>query len=180
MESSMLNEQLEYGIKKNYQITPNTEAAEFLQSEVQEFFGYNQKSKREKYADVWINKNYGINVKTDNLCSDGRQGRLCTAAVNEWLEDHENILQFIFIDYTNINGFLTIEEVVTKNLEEVEYRISNQGKGLLQPIRDSNCNIVFREPISREDWLQEFKHKYNEFIDKQQDKFEKLRARWCA
>jgi hypothetical protein len=175
----MSNNRFDYGIKNEYQITPNTEAADFLQSEVQNFFGYQQKSKREKYADVWIKPNYGINVKTDNLCSQQNQGRLCTAAVNEWLQDEQNTLKFIFISYTNIGGLIKIKEVVTKYLEEIEYRISNQGKGLLQPVRDRNYNVVFRKKISRKEWLLEFKRKYRQFIEKQQDKFEKLKAKWC-
>lgn len=169
---------LPYGLKKTYQITPNAEAAEFLQAEVQEFFGYKSKSKREKYADIWINQNYGINVKTDNLNSQQNKGRLCTAEVNQWLKDENNKLSFIFIEYTNDDGNLEIKSVQTKNIEEVEYEISNQGKGLLQPKRYRN-KVVFRSTISRSEWMEEFRIKYAEFIDKQIKRFEEKKKHWC-
>ena len=38
---------LPYNLKQTYSITPNAEAAEFIQAEVQNHFGYSQKSKRE-------------------------------------------------------------------------------------------------------------------------------------
>lgn len=175
----MSNSIFDYNLKQTYTITKNTEAADFLQAEVQNFFGYTPKSKREKFADVWITSKHGINVKTDNLCSAQNQGRLCTAAVNQWLQDENNILQFIFIAYTNIEGNIEIKEVITKYIEEVEYRISNQGKGLLQPVRDKNYKVVFRNKITRQEWLEEFQEKYVDFINKQQDKFNKLKAKWC-
>lgn len=175
----MSHNRFDYGIQQEYQITPNTEAADFLQAEVQNFFGYKQKSKREKFADVWHNKKHGLNVKTDNLSSQHNQGRLCTAAINEWLQDEENVLDFVFISYTNVNGHIKIQEVITKTIEEVEYRISNQGKGLLQPLRDKNNKVVFRAKITRSEWIKEFQSKYSDFINKQQEKFEKLRSKWC-
>ena len=167
----------EYGIQCSYKITPNTEAAEFLQAEVQKYFGYESKSKREKYADIWVNSNYGINVKTDNLCSKQNKGRLCTAEINQWLKNENNKLSFIFIEYTNTNGDISIKSVLTKDIEEVEYDISNQGKGLLQPKRYRN-KLIFRKKVSRQDWLEEFKGKYLYFIEQQKSRFDKLIANW--
>jgi len=168
-----------YGLVDSYKITENTEAAEFLETEVQKHFGYTQNSKRQKYADIWLNESTGINVKTDNLCSKQNKGRLCTAEVNQWLLDEKNNLKFIFIDYRNdMSGNIDILSVKEKWIEEVEYDICNQGRGLLQPKRYRN-EIIFRDRISREDWLQEFRQKYSTFVDNQIKRFELYKNNWC-
>ncbi len=168
-----------YNLKETYQITPKTEAADFIQSEVQNYFGYIQKSKREKYADVWITPNEGLNVKTDNLMSEQNKGRLCTAEVNQWLRDENNNLKFLFIEYTNNNGILTLVKTQEVYIEEIMYEISNQGRGLLQPKRCSMGKIILRERVSRQQWIDEFKQKYSKFVDSQIQKFEKYKEQWC-
>lgn len=170
---------LPYNLKKTYSITPNAEAAEFIQAEVQNYFQYTQTSKREKYADVWITKNEGLNVKTDNLLSQQNKGRLCTAEVNQWLYNENNNLKFLFIEYKNENGLLTLESTKEVFIEEISYEISNQGRGLLQPKRTSAGKVIFRERISREDWIHEFKQKYTVFVDKQIIRFKKYQLDWC-
>jgi len=170
---------LPYNLKETYQITPNAEAAEFIQAEVQNYFGYEQKSKREKYADVWITKTEGINVKTDNLLSQQNKGRLCTAEVNQWLRNPNNNLKFLFIEYTNKDGLLTLVSTKEVYIEEVSYEISNQGRGLLQPRRTSEGKVIFRDRISRDEWISEFKIKYSEFVDKQIARFVKYKTDWC-
>lgn len=168
-----------YNLQESYTITPNAEAAEFIQAEVQNYFGYSQKSKREKYADVWISNNKGLNVKTDNLLSQQNKGRLCTAEVNQWLKNSNNNLKFLFIEYKNEDGLLTLVSTKEVYIEEVVYEISNQGRGLLQPKRTSNGKVIFRDRISREEWIKEFKDKYSEFVDKQILRFEKYKLEWC-
>jgi hypothetical protein len=174
-----INTMLPYNLKEIYNITPNAEAAEFIQAEVQNYFGYQQKSKREKYADVWINENLGLNVKTDNLISDQNKGRLCTAEVNQWLRDKNNDLKFLFVRYKNQNGLLTLIETNEVYIEEIEYEISNQGRGLLQPKRTKNGEVNLRQRISRDEWIDEFKNKYAKFVDKQILKFENYKKQWC-
>ena len=170
---------LPYNLQETYSITPNTEAADFIQAEVQNYFGYTQKSKREKYADVWITANEGLNVKTDNLLSQQNKGRLCTAEVNQWLLNTNNNLKFLFVEYTNTNGLLNIVTTKEVYIEEIQYEISNQGRGLLQPKRTSEGKVILRNRISREDWIQEFKIKYSEFVDKQIVRFKKYKSDWC-
>ena len=170
---------LPYDLKQTYTITPNAEAAEFIQAEVQKYFGYSQKSKREKYADVWISETEGLNVKTDNLLSQQNKGRLCTAEVNQWLRNKNNNLKFLFIEYKNEQGLLTLVSTKESYIEEIVYEISNQGRGLLQPKRTSSGKVIFRERISREEWLEEFKIKYSEFVDKQINRFKKYKSDWC-
>jgi hypothetical protein len=168
-----------YNLKETYTITPNAEAAEFIQAEVQNYFGYEQKSKREKYADVWISKTEGLNVKTDNLLSQQNKGRLCTAEVNQWLRNSDNNLKFLFIEYKNNNGILNLISTKESYIEEIVYEIANQGRGLLQPKRNSEGKVIFRERISREEWIDEFKNKYSYFVDKQILRFKKYKSDWC-
>jgi len=169
---------LPYNLQKTYSITPNAEAAEFIQSEVQKYFGYKQKSKREKYADVWISENEGLNVKTDNLLSQQNKGRLCTAEINQWLKDTNNNIKFLFIEYKNKDGLLTLESTKEVYIEEICYEISNQGRGLLQPKRNSEGKVIFRDRISRDEWIKEFKIKYSDFVNKQIARFEKYKSQW--
>jgi hypothetical protein len=171
---------LPYGLKQNYEITKNTEAAEFIQAEVQNFFGYKPKSKREKYADIWINNCEGLNVKTDNVLSVQNKGRLCTAEVNRWLRDPNNNLKFLFIEYKNEDGLLTLLNTKEVFIEEVIYEISNQGRGLLQPKRTSNGKVIFRDRIDREKWIEEFKQKYSMFVDQQIERFVRYKLEWCS
>ena len=166
-----------YNIKKEYHITPNTSAADFLQFEVQNFFNYKPKSEKEKYADIWVDNFTGINVKTDKLNAQQNKGRICTAAINEWLRNEKNNLKLLFIRYTNDNGYIKIVSQKEVYIEEVEYEICNQGKGVLQPKR-KNGNIVFRSKISREQWLQEFQIKYSKFVDNQINRFINLKEKW--
>lgn len=171
---------LPYNLKECYLITPNTEAADFIEYQVQQFFNYQPKSKRSKYADVWLNECEGLNVKTDNLLSQQNKGRLCTAAINQWLLNPNHQLKFLFVEYKNESGKLTIVSTKEVYIEEVEYEISNQGKGLLQPKRTSNGKVIFRERISREEWIKEFKMKYSEFVDRQIKRFEQYKRDWCS
>ena len=170
---------LPYNLQETYQITPNAEAAEFIQAEVQNFFGYEQKSKREKYADVWISKTEGLNVKTDNLLAQQNKGRLCTAEVNQWLRDSNNNLKFLFIEYKNEDGLLTLMSTKEVYIEEVVYEISNQGRGLLQPKRTPEGKVIFRDRIDRDEWIEEFIDKYSKFVDKQIARFKKYKLDWC-
>jgi hypothetical protein len=169
-----------YGIKSNYKITPQTEAADFLEAEVCKSFNYTPKSKRQKYADVWIDDFTGLNVKTDNLSAPSNKGRLCTAEINTWLKNENNNLKFCFIGYKNENmsGNIEVLTMTEFNIEEVEYDIVNQGKGLLQPKRKDN-KVVLRERISRKEWMEEFKIKYNKFVNLQITRFENQRSDWC-
>jgi len=128
---------------------------------------------------VWITKTEGINVKTDNLLSQQNKGRLCTAEVNQWLRDPNNNLKFLFIEYTNKDGLLTLVSTKEVYIEEVSYEISNQGRGLLQPRRTSEGKVIFRDRISRDEWISEFKIKYSEFVDKQIARFVKYKTDWC-
>ena len=169
---------LHYGLKQYYEITPNTEAADFIQKEVQNYFNYTQKSKRQKYADIWISPSEGINVKTDNLCSVQNKGRLCTAEVNLWLRNKNNNLKFLFVEYSNNNGNIIIESTTEYYIEEIVYEICNQGRGLLQPKRYNN-KLIIRDKIPRDEWIKEFKHKYSQFIDTQISRFEKYKLSWC-
>lgn len=171
---------LPYNLQETYHITPKTEAADFIESKVQEYFDYTPKSKRSKFADVWINECEGLNVKTDNLLSQQNKGRLCTAAINQWLLNPKNNLKFLFVEYRNENGLLTLESTKEVYIEEVVYEISNQGKGLLQPKRTSNGKVIFRERISREEWIQEFKIKYAEFVDRQIKRFMQYKKDWTS
>tara|TARA_B100000959_G_scaffold280730_1_gene343126 strand:+ start:1211 stop:1786 length:576 start_codon:yes stop_codon:yes gene_type:complete len=170
-----------YGIKRNYKITPQTEAADFLEAEVCKFFNYIPKSKRQKYADVWIDVFTGLNVKTDNLSALGNKGRLCTAEINTWLKNENNNLKFCFIGYKNENmsGNIDVLTMTEFYIEEVEYDIVNQGKGLLQPKRKDNI-VVLRKRISRKEWMEEFKIKYSKFVDSQIARFNKQRSDWCV
>lgn len=168
-----------YNLQETYTITPNAEAADFIEHQVQDHFNYVPKSKRSKYADVWINEKEGLNVKTDNLLSQQNKGRLCTAEVNQWLRDPNNNLKFLFIEYRNENGLLTLVSTKEVYIEEVIYEICNQGRGLLQPKRTSEGKIILRDRISRDEWLEEFKVKYSKFVDKQIERFEKYKTDWC-
>ena len=171
---------LPYNLKETYTIHPKAEAAEILQAEVQDHFRYEPTSKREKYADVWISPTEGLNVKTDNLCSQQNKGRLCTAEVNQWLLNYDCNLRFLFIEYTNHNGFVRVLNTKEVNIEEIEYDMCNQGRGLLQPKRTSDGKVIFRPRISREEWIDEFQIKYVDFCIKQILRFEKYAFDWCG
>lgn len=171
---------LPYNLQEIYYITPKTEAADFIESKVQEYFNYTPKSKRSKYADVWLNECEGLNVKTDNLLSQQNKGRLCTAAINQWLLNPNHHLKFLFVEYKNESGKLTIVSTKEVYIEEVIYEISNQGRGLLQPKRTSNGKVMFRNRITREEWIKEFKLKYADFVDKQIKRFIQYKKDWTS
>jgi|TARA_B110000858_G_C17722831_1_gene436138 hypothetical protein len=167
-----------YGIKSEYYITPNISGSEFLENEVQKYCEYKPKSEREKYADVWMDPFTALNVKTMKLNAQAFGGRICTAAVNEWLRDKRNNLKLFFIKYQINNGHLI---VVSKNeyyLEEIEYTIMNQGKGLLMA-KMKGSKLALRPKVSREFWLNEFEMKYNKFAISQIDRFKLHINKWC-
>lgn len=171
-----------YGLKENYKITPNTEAADFLEHQVKSHFNYTSASKRQEYADIWVNQNHGINVKTINLSSKVvGPGRICTAKINQWLRHKENNLEIIYIEYVNQDGLLSIQNVYSHWIEEVDYYIMNQGRGLLMAKANTNKNniVATRPRLTRSEWLDEFSQKYGEFVDKQIEILKGYKAEWC-
>ena len=168
-----------YSLEKHYKITNNTEAAEFLCSIVQKHFNYIPTSKREKFWDVKINKNLGLNVKTRNLMSKKTKGRICSVQISHWLRKYENNLKLLYIDYKNEHGDLTLESVNEVFIEEVNYHIENQGKGLLQPHIKKNGDIDFRGRLSRLEWLIEFEDQYRKYIQKRTLKNKEYLNEFC-
>ena len=85
----------------------------------------------------------------------------------------------MFIEYKNEDGLLTLVSTKEVYIEEVCYEISNQGRGLLQPKRTSEGKVIFRNRLDRDEWIEEFKDKYCDFVDKQIARFEKFKSDWC-
>ena len=168
-----------YGLEKHYKITNNTEAAEFLCSIVQKHFNYTPTSKREKFWDIKINENLGLNVKTRNLMSKQTKGRICSVQISHWLRNYENNLKLLYIDYKNENGNLTLESVNEVFIEEVNYHIENQGKGLLQPHIKKNGDVYLRGRLSRLEWLIEFEDQYKKYIEKRTLKNKEYLNEFC-
>jgi hypothetical protein len=153
-----------YGFKENYKITKGADASEFLENEFRKFFNYTPKSKRQKYADVWINPSFGLNLKTS--CAK-TTGRLCTVQVAKYLIDPKNVLKIIHLDYLNNNGLLVLKTLYEYDLEEIQYQISNQGQGYLQPKINKDNSFKTRIKPNREEWLGEFKIKYDQYVEMQ-------------
>lgn len=153
-----------YGFKESYKITKGTDASEFLENQFRKFFNYTPKSKRQKYADVWINPNFGYNLKTS--CAK-TTGRICTVQVAKYLVDIKNELKIIHLDYDNTDGLIVLKKLYEYDIEEIQYLISNQGQGFLQPKVNKDNSFKTRIKICREDWLKEFKIKYDEYVEKQ-------------
>lgn len=157
-----------YGFKPKYKITKGSDAGEFLESEFRNHFKYTQKSKRQKYADVWINSKFGYNLKTS--CAIKTTGRLCTVQVAKFLSDIECDLKIIHLQYKNDFGEITLTCLSEYYIEEIEYNISNQGKGFLQPKVNPDNSFKTRSKPSREEWLSEFKIKYNIYCNEQKNR----------
>jgi hypothetical protein len=159
-----------YGFKSVYEITKGSDASEFLETEFRKHFNYTQNSKRQKYADVWINPKFGYNLKTS--CAVRTTGRLCTAQVATFLSDSECNLKIIHLDYENKDGFLSLNYLSEYYIEEIEYSISNQGRGLLQPKTNKDNSFRTRPRLTREEWLEEFKNKYSKYCENQKKRLD--------
>jgi len=171
-----------YGLEETYKITPHTEAADFLEHRVKEYFKYVSFSKRQKYADIWVTQNHGINVKTVNLSSKTvGPGRICTAEINQWLRHEENNLEIIYIEYLNNDGLLSIQNVSSHWIEEIDYYIMNQGRGLLMANQNpkNGSTALIRPRLTRKEWLEEFSEKYADYVDKQIKLLEGYKHEWC-
>ena len=79
-----------FGLEKEYKIHESAGEDCFIEAKFQEHFNYKPKSKRQKFADVWVNDKFGYNVKTSENGNLG--GRICTVAVAKWLCDPDNQL----------------------------------------------------------------------------------------
>lgn len=174
-----------YGFKPTYEITKGSDAGEFLECEFRKHFNYTQKSKRQKFADVWINTKFGYNLKTS--CAVKTTGRLCTAQVAEFLSDIKCNLKVIHLEYKNDSGLIILTRLSEYYFEEIEYNISNQGKGFLQPKVNPDNSFKTRIKPTREEWLEEFKNKYNTYcneqkirLESQNNKFQKLKVNHVA
>ena len=53
-----------FGLKKEYKIHESAGADCFIEAKFQDYFNYKPKSKRQKFADVWVNDSFGYNIKT--------------------------------------------------------------------------------------------------------------------
>ena len=159
-----------YGFSPKYNITKGSDASEFLESEFRSHFNYEPSSKRQKYADVWINSKFGYNLKTS--CSEKTTGRLCTIQVAKFLTDPNCELKIVHLNYKNDNGLLTLSSLSEYFIEEIYYTISNQGRGFLQPKVNSDNSFKIRPKPTRQEWISEFKYNYNLYCIKQKERLE--------
>ena len=160
-----------FGLEKEYIIHENAGADCFIEAKFQEHFNYKPKSKRQKFADVWVNDKFGYNVKTSENGNLG--GRICTVAVAKWLCDPDNQLKIVHVHYQNNKGHLIITDVREYFIEEIEYTILNQGKGFLFMKTDNKNKVIrAREKLDRELWLQEFQCKYVKFVEDTKKRFD--------
>jgi hypothetical protein len=167
-----------YGFKDKYEITKGSDASEFLENEFRNFFNYIPTSKRQKYADVWINPNFGYNLKTS--CAKITTGRICTVQVAKYLSSSKNVLKIVHVDYDNNQGIITLKGVDEYFLEEIEYNISNQGQGFLQPKVNRDNSFKTRPKMSREDWLNEFKIKYEKYVEVQTQRLNEQKIKYLS
>ena len=168
-----------FGLKKEYQIHEGAGAESFIESQFQNHFNYKPKSKRQKFADVWVNKKFGYNIKTS---VDGNLGgRICTVAIARWLCNLDNQLKIIHVQYKNDKGHLILTDVREYFIEEIEYNILNQGKGFLHMKTDNKNKVIrTRVKLDRQLWLQEFQSKYIEFVEKQKNRFDTLAKEYAS
>ena len=160
-----------FGLEREYQIHEGAGADSFIETQFQNHFNYKPKSKRQKFADVWVNENFGYNVKTSENGNLG--GRICTVAIAKWLCNPDNQLKIVHVHYQNNKGHLILTDVQEYFIEEIEYMILNQGKGFLFMKTDSKNKVIkTREKIDRDIWLQEFQSKYIEFVENTKKRFD--------
>jgi hypothetical protein len=160
-----------FGLKKEYQIHEGAGAESFIEAQFQNHFNYKPKSKRQKFADVWVNEKFGYNIKTS---VDGNLGgRICTVAIAPWLCNPDNQLKIIHVQYKNDKGHLILTDVREHFIEEIEYNILNQGKGFLHMKTDNKNKVIrTRVKLDRQLWLQEFQSKYIEFVENTKKRFD--------
>jgi hypothetical protein len=160
-----------FGLKKEYQIHEGAGAESFIEAQFQNHFNYKPKSKRQKFADVWVNPKFGYNIKTSVNGNLG--GRICTVDIASWLSIPDNQLKIIHVHYNNNRGHLILTDVCEYFIEEIEYNILNQGKGFLHMKTDSTKKVIkTREKLDRQLWLQEFQSKYIEFVENTKKRFD--------
>jgi hypothetical protein len=95
------------------------------------------------------------------------------------LENQNQSLSYIFVDYIRENGIVKIKDIHIKYIWELDWSILSigaLGKGQLQ-IKDANKQIVFTD-IGKDRWFEILKIEVVKFYNKQIKKIEKEIINW--
>ena len=146
---------------------------------------------RKCIADYWEDNNHydgkvAVNVKSNDINKQNFLPRLvsCRPAY-DFLLDQRNELKFIFVDYQNVNGNLTIvDDSNPISIEEIDWKymsIQCQGDGFLalntktlnQGANMNRWQILRDKKPSRDEWLEEFRGHYINYIHKENLKLQR-------
>ena len=146
---------------------------------------------RKCIADYWEDTNhYGgkvaVNVKSNDINKQNFLPRLvsCRPAY-DFLLDYRNELKFIFVDYQNVDGHLNIvDDSNPISIEEIDWKymsIQCQGDGFLalntktlnHGANNNRWQILRDKKPSRDEWLEEFREHYINYIRKENLKLQR-------
>ena len=142
------------------------------------------KSKRsiDDFSLLFKDKSDMFDVKTHFIQSEkgfSMPNLISVKRLKRVLENQNQSLSYIFVDYTRENGIVKIENVYIKYIWELDWSILGigaLGKGQLQ-IKDANKQIVFID-MGKDKWFDILKVKVVEFYKKEIKKIEKEILLW--
>lgn len=136
----------------------------------------------EDFSLVFDNEYNFLDVKTHFIQTEkgfSMPNLISVKRLKNLLENDEQSLLYIFVDYRRKNGNVSIEKVHIKYVWELDWSmlgIGALGKGQLQ-IKDANKKLVFTT-IGKDKWFKILKQKVNEFYTKELVKIQKEIKLW--
>lgn len=151
-------------------ILPNVRqggVSEFIEDEIRRIC-VSPRMGEKSIGDLFINGN-PINIKTIDLGKKFHMPNLVSAKkAYDYLRNPKNKLYFLFIEYEKIGDMVLIKNETIKEIEELANTvIQAQGEGVIQL-----KSLSFKEHIGRTLWLEEFKVKMRDFIQRETKKWE--------
>ena len=144
--------------------------SDFLEELVQKHYNYIPKSEKVRLYDVMITPTLALNVKTMRLplsSKSGPHGRLGSAdVILNWIENPNHQLEYMFVYYKRDGEWLTLVDTEVHPIESLEFTISPQGKGLVQPKR-RNDRVALGPTLSREEYVNTFVTELRTYCKKQ-------------
>ena len=132
---------------------------------------------RKDIGDYWETDKIAVNVKSNNVEKENFSPNLVSCKrVYDFLSAHpKNRLKFIFVDYElDSKGNYKVLKDKKVEMEEIDWEclsIQCQGTGVIQ----RSSELKTRPIIDREDWLNEFRDHYEEYLQRQEQKMNDLR-----
>jgi hypothetical protein len=130
---------------------------------------------RKNIGDIYVN-DIPINIKSNNIEKNNYSPNLISAKrAFDYLTNPDNKLKFLFVSYQNKDNQIHITEENEVWVDHISWdclTIQCQGNGVIQ----MKSKLIIDENQTREEWIDQLKVKYLEYIQRERKKLDRLES----